>query len=131
MCSKSKYNKIGCEQPPMSNQNQEHNEDVDLNSSSSESILSNDSSMFFEKQCQLEEWVNHYTSGAEDNDEELEIPDWDKVSDSKKYEHICRIWLCPEEDVLDPLISICSWSGTMRFIHYECMKHWLENKLHK
>ena len=44
---------------------------------------------------------------------------------------MCRICLTedtPYNDVDDPLISPCDCSGTMKYIHYQCLKNWLESK---
>ena len=42
----------------------------------------------------------------------------------------CRICLGDglEEDLENPLITPCSCSGTMRFIHVDCLKAWLASK---
>jgi E3 ubiquitin-protein ligase DOA10 len=37
--------------------------------------------------------------------------------------------LCEEEDNLkDPLISPCKCDGTMKYIHMECLRNWLNSK---
>jgi len=41
---------------------------------------------------------------------------------------ICRFCYLPEQnqdDIKNPLISICKCSGSMKFIHLECLKEWL------
>ena len=42
---------------------------------------------------------------------------------------ICRICLS-EEDASNLLISPCSCTGSMKFIHLDCLKEWLEGKKH-
>lgn len=39
----------------------------------------------------------------------------------------CRIWF-NEEETDNPLISPCKCSGSLKFIHYRCLKSWLESK---
>jgi len=41
---------------------------------------------------------------------------------------VCRICLGEESTDQDPLISICKCAGTMRFIHLECLREWLNQK---
>ena len=41
----------------------------------------------------------------------------------------CRICLCNIETEIDPLISPCKCSGTMKYIHLNCLKEWLKNKI--
>nr|XP_050022940.1 E3 ubiquitin-protein ligase MARCHF3-like [Dermacentor andersoni] len=33
-------------------------------------------------------------------------------------------WICHEGDEEDPLVSPCSCSGTMGFVHVSCLEHW-------
>lgn len=50
-----------------------------------------------------------------------------------RKEAVCRICLGSEEDEeisLNPLISPCKCNGTMQYIHLECLKQWLESKIH-
>ncbi|KAL1432499.1 hypothetical protein MTO96_013254 [Rhipicephalus appendiculatus] len=39
---------------------------------------------------------------------------------------MCRI--CHEGDQDEPLVSPCSCSGTMGFVHVSCLEHWLNNQ---
>lgn len=42
---------------------------------------------------------------------------------------ICRICLCEEEDKkANPLITPCKCAGTMKHIHIECLREWLNSK---
>lgn len=40
----------------------------------------------------------------------------------------CRICLGEENESKDPLISPCLCSGSMKHIHVNCLKHWLNQK---
>lgn len=55
-----------------------------------------------------------------------------KHKDSKIEEQsipICRICLCEEEDKhVNPLITPCKCAGTMKHIHIECLREWLNSK---
>ena len=42
----------------------------------------------------------------------------------------CRICLSDSQSLANPLISPCNCSGTMKFIHIECLQEWLKNRLH-
>ena len=44
----------------------------------------------------------------------------------EKKEHFCRICYGEEEDNDNPLIQPCSCQGSMKYIHLNCLKHWLE-----
>ena len=43
----------------------------------------------------------------------------------KQKKNICRICYGFEDDTNNPLIQPCICSGTMKYIHYECLKHWI------
>ena len=44
---------------------------------------------------------------------------------------ICRICYLYNSDVENPLISLCNCSGSMKYIHYKCLKHYIEVNLTK
>ena len=39
---------------------------------------------------------------------------------------ICRICYTEETDKVNPLIHPCSCQGSMKYVHYKCLKYWLE-----
>lgn len=41
----------------------------------------------------------------------------------------CKICLS-EEEPTNPMISPCSCTGSMKYIHLECLREWLEGKKH-
>ena len=45
---------------------------------------------------------------------------------NKKKKNICRICYNEEEEETNPLIQPCQCSGTMKYIHYKCLKQWIE-----
>ena len=64
----------------------------------------------------------------------------DKNKKSKKYilkkknnlihnKAICRICYRDDSDEKDPLISPCICKGSMKYIHYKCLKNWLNSKI--
>lgn len=65
------------------------------------------------------------TSGAETepSDEEPQPEDMDKA------EAVCRICWEKETESSNPLLSQCQCSGSIRFIHLDCMKKWLTGKV--
>ena len=49
---------------------------------------------------------------------------------NKKNKKICRICYMGEIDKKNnPLIKPCKCSGSMKYIHYECLLHWLNSKV--
>ena len=55
------------------------------------------------------------------------------LNDEKKYNatknKYCRICYMEENDSNEnPLLNPCICSGSMKFIHYTCLKHWINNK---
>ena len=44
-------------------------------------------------------------------------------------ETICKICLTNYHDISNPFINLCICDGSMRFIHYECLKKWMAIKL--
>ena len=53
----------------------------------------------------------------------------DENNQKKKSNRICRI--CYGDDTTDenPLICPCICKGSMKYIHYECLKNWLNSKI--
>lgn len=43
-------------------------------------------------------------------------------------DQVCRICLGEENTKADPLLSPCKCAGTMRMIHLECLREWLNSK---
>ena len=44
----------------------------------------------------------------------------------KKKNFVCRICYCEEEDEKeDPLVQPCQCSGSLKYIHLKCLKHWI------
>ena len=63
-------------------------------------------------------------SSNESEEKNYEI---DKKKENKK---ICRICYMEEMDKKNnPLIKPCKCSGSMKYIHYECLLHWLKTKI--
>jgi hypothetical protein len=70
--------------------------------------------------------------------EVLKVKKISSTIDEEKYvtvlpdsdeEKLCKICCCEETSQEDPLISLCKCSGTLKFIHYTCLKHWLKGKV--
>ena len=111
------------------------------------SEISECSSMLFDQQRQFDDFFMLQASGAEiDSDDNL-LDQNNNDKNDKKNENIWRVWLGPEENGLpranskygdneynkldDPLLTIWKWAGTMKYIHLEWIKHWLDSKIHK
>ena len=53
-----------------------------------------------------------------------------KTSIPKKSEKMCRICYMGEIDnFFNPLIKPCKCSGSMKYIHYKCLLHWMKTKI--
>ena len=52
-----------------------------------------------------------------------------KVKKEDNESRICRICLSEESSSSDPLINPCKCSGSMKWIHLECLRKWLINKI--
>lgn len=48
-----------------------------------------------------------------------------KVSKSS----LCRFCLCEDNEDDNPLIAPCHCAGTMKYIHFDCLKNWLKSKI--
>jgi len=57
------------------------------------------------------------------------IPEYSKNSSTNMEGVICKICLVGNEDEENPLINLCRCSGSMEFIHYTCVKLWMNTKL--
>lgn len=41
----------------------------------------------------------------------------------------CKICLCEDNEADNPLINPCLCSGSMKYIHADCLKTWLKSKI--
>ena len=53
----------------------------------------------------------------------------EESSSNQKY--YCRICYKSDSDIENPLISPCKCSGSMQYIHYKCLKHFIDIKMQK
>ena len=92
---------------------------TNINNSQNESILE-------------EERVNNLEKNKKDKKKLTNLDDIsinaDKNSVSKP---LCRICYITSSDMENPLISPCKCNGTMKYIHYKCLKHCIEVNLTK
>ena len=47
---------------------------------------------------------------------------------AKKSNKICRICYMEEDDPENPLVQPCICSGSMKYIHLKCLKHWINTR---
>ena len=60
------------------------------------------------------------------NDDDNEQKNNKKNNIIKKKTLVCRICYCEEEDEKeDPLVQPCQCSGSLKYIHLKCLKHWI------
>ena len=68
-------------------------------------------------------------SGIKQKEKDME-KDNIKLHEKKEKGKICRICLSGEDSpVKNPLICPCTCKGSMKFIHYSCLKNWLNLKI--
>ena len=67
-------------------------------------------------------------NNEEDTDTEFEIED---IPEEREEEPrmACRICLADHVEYNNPLISICHCSGTMKYIHVQCLQKWMESRV--
>jgi len=75
------------------------------------------------------EGVSNNQSGnnpSNNNQSNLNLP---RNSRMKKNLNCCRICLSEEYETDNPLICPCKCSGTMKYIHIDCLRNWLKSKI--
>ena len=71
-----------------------------------------------------------FASVNQENEKKSKTENEILVLNNNKKKKICRICYLEEENRrLNPLIKPCKCSGSMKYIHYECLLHWLRTKL--
>jgi hypothetical protein len=79
-----------------------------------------------------EEKNNNFEKAKKDKKKSVNLDDMsinsDKNSTSKPT---CRICYLTSSDMENPLVSPCKCSGSMKYIHYKCLKHCIEVNLTK
>ena len=65
--------------------------------------------------------TNILTSGNIENEKKINV-------EKKKRKKTCRICYIDDDTEENPLIQPCICSGTMRYIHLECLKQWIATK---
>ena len=104
------------------------NEDFNLdNKDNNENIDDNENNLVEEQNKTIKE--NENVNENKNND--TASCNSDKNSEMiKKSRKICRICYMGETDKkINPLIKPCQCSGSMKYIHYECLLHWLKTKV--
>lgn len=92
---------------------------TNINNSQNESILE-------------EERVNNLEKNKKDKKKLTDLDDISINSDKNSMSKpLCRICYITSSDMENPLISPCKCNGTMKYIHYKCLKHCIEVNLTK
>lgn len=55
-------------------------------------------------------------------------PSFDQTSEKGSNAPVCRICLSDESDQNNPLFSPCKCAGTMKYIHVDCLREWVNSK---
>ena len=74
--------------------------------------------------------INDNYSNSENNDKNDLDKQYLKINKSDTKNKVCRICYMEEDkdDPNNPLLQPCICSGSMKYIHYTCLKHWINNK---
>ena len=74
--------------------------------------------------------INDIHSINENNDKNNLDEHSSKMNKSDTKNKVCRICYMEEDsdDPNNPLLQPCICSGSMKYIHYTCLKHWINNK---
>ena len=105
------------------------NEDIDNNKKINDTENNNDevnTKRYFKKDKKEKD------EKEEKNKELVSCNESEKNSEinKKKNRKICRICYMEEMDKkINPLMKPCKCSGSMKYIHYECLLHWLKTKV--
>ena len=108
------------------------NKDAIINENAS-SQHSFGSSALLEMKKQVNEF--YYQCNSELSVDDKPLSDLEKQSYSDDMQ--CRICLCGDDELSEhealnnPLFSICTCAGSMKLIHHNCIRKWLEGKVHK
>ena len=70
----------------------------------------------FQKEIERKKYIINYTNLNEKKN----------TTQIKVKKNICRICYNEEEEETNPLIQPCQCSGTMKYIHYKCLKQWIK-----
>ena len=73
--------------------------------------------------------INGNYTNTDNNDNNLDEK-YLKINKSDTKNNVCRICYMEEDkdDPNNPLLQPCICSGSMKYIHYTCLKHWINNK---
>ena len=66
--------------------------------------------------------------GDVETDTEFDIEDIPEEREEEPRQQ-CRICLCDNVEYDNPLISPCYCSGTMEYVHVQCLKKWMESRV--
>ena len=72
---------------------------------------------------------DYWVGGDDFSEEAIEIDCG--VVDVSQTEIQCKVCWTNEQTPSNPLLNSCKCDGSVRFIHYECLKYWLKQKMHK
>jgi len=73
------------------------------------------------------------TTLYDNSDRNLQIVHMDnkKLDSDRHHGKACRICYIEEETIENPLLQPCTCSGSMKYIHLECLRQWLSNRVFK
>lgn len=61
----------------------------------------------------------------------LEVKSISEKSIHSNNEKVCRICFESNSQVSNPLVSLCKCMGTVKYIHYQCLKDWISKNVVK
>ena len=92
------------------------------------------SSAIFEMRKHVNEFFEHWNSELNFDEKGSEKSEIEKQS--FQGDRQWRVCLCGNDDMSEngednPLFSVCTWAGSMKLIHLNWIRQWLEGKVHK
>ena len=112
--------------------NNETEEEKDDNESDNEKKIDSKNNLNTKRVIKREKEEKEKEEKDEKNKELISCNESENNSEinKKKNKKICRICYMEEMDKkMNPLIKPCKCSGSMKYIHYECLLHWLKTKV--
>ncbi|EGR28147.1 hypothetical protein IMG5_182310 [Ichthyophthirius multifiliis] len=69
-----------------------------------------------------------HTLKTEENDNSVSSIQQNESIQKSKCPNICKICLSEFEESENPLINPCECSGSMQYVHLECLQYWIQRK---
>jgi len=73
--------------------------------------------------------TEYFNAGEDLESEFCEVKSVKKLEDKESEDKMCRVcWMDGQEDG-NPLVSPCTCTGSVKYIHFNCLQKWLLSKM--